>query len=78
MVLILLIRMKYLSLEEAKTQKELEGYIWLKRQTRKHFTKATTHRQRDRAIDAARYCIMMVLENPNRELLFILKTCISI
>ena len=46
-------------------KKELEGYIWLKDKQGNTLQKPNPMTG-DHAIDAARYCIMMVLENPNR------------
>lgn len=46
-------------------KKELEGYIWMKDKQGNTLQKPNPMNG-DHAIDAARYCIMMVLENPNR------------
>ena len=46
-------------------KKELEGYIWLKDKQGNTLQKPNPMTG-DHAIDAARYCIMMALENPNR------------
>ena len=46
-------------------KKELEGYIWMKDKQGNTLQKPNPMNG-DHAIDAARYCMMMVLENPNR------------
>jgi phage terminase large subunit len=46
-------------------KKELEGYIWMKDKQGNSLQKPNPMTG-DHAIDAARYAMMMVLENPNR------------
>ena len=55
----------YVTRRSKNLKKELEGYIWLKDKQGNTLQKPNPMTG-DHAIDAARYCIMMVLENPNR------------
>ena len=55
----------FLTQRSKNLKKELEGYIWLKDKQGNTLQKPNPMTG-DHAIDAARYVMMMVLENPNR------------